>query len=63
MEYCYYPVRESELKAVVIRAKSGQVTQIGGAKVTPVLMNTLFSNFGHYRSRWAEGVLHGDHEP
>ena len=49
MEYCYYPVRESELKARIDYAslKDGQSTHIGGAKVTPVLMNHPVLNFGY----------------
>ena len=66
MEYCYYPVRESELKARIDYSslKDGQVTQIGGAKVTPVLMNHPVLNFGYLIEADGQKVFFtGDHEP
>lgn len=66
MEYCYYPVRESELKARIDYAslKDGQSTKIGGAKITPVLMNHPVLNFGYLIEADGQRVFFtGDHEP
>lgn len=66
MEYCYYPVRESELKARIDYSslKDGQVTKIGGARVTPVLMNHPVLNFGYLIEADGQRIFFtGDHEP
>jgi len=66
MEYCYYPVRESELKARIDYSslKDGQLTQVGGARVTPVLMNHPVLNFGYLIEADGQRVFFtGDHEP
>ena len=49
MEYCYFPIREAELKAD-IRYNSlceGQTVTIGSAKVTNICMNHTLLNFGY----------------
>ena len=66
MEYCYYPVRESELKASIdyTSLREGQTVSVGTAKVTPVLMNHPVLNFGYLVE--ADGrklFFTGDHEP
>jgi phosphoribosyl 1,2-cyclic phosphodiesterase len=66
MEYCYYPVRESELKAN-ISYKSLQDRQsivVDGVKVTPVMMNHPVLNFGYLIEADGQKVFFtGDHEP
>lgn len=66
MEYCYYPVRESELKASIeyTSLKDRQTVQVGGAKVTPVLMNHPVLNLGYLVEADGQRLFFtGDHEP
>ena len=66
MEYCYYPVRESELKATIEyrSLREGQTVPIAGARVTPVLMNHPVLNFGYLVEADGKKVFFtGDHEP
>lgn len=66
MEYCYFPVRESELKATIgyQDMKEGQAVMIGDAKVTPVLMNHPVLCFGYRIDADGQSMFFtGDHEP
>ena len=66
MEYCYYPVRESELKARInyTSLKDGQTAEVGDARVTAVLMNHPVLNFGYLvEADGQKAFFPGDHEP
>jgi phosphoribosyl 1,2-cyclic phosphodiesterase len=66
MEYCYYPVRESELKANIeyTSLKDGETADLGDAKVTAVLMNHPVLNFGYLiEADGKKAFFTGDHEP
>jgi phosphoribosyl 1,2-cyclic phosphodiesterase len=49
MEYCYFPIREAELKADMQYSSlsEGQTLEIGSAKVTNIVMNHTVINFGY----------------
>ncbi len=49
MEYCFFPVREAELKADMQYSSlsEGQTIAIGSAKVTNIIMNHTVINFGY----------------
>jgi phosphoribosyl 1,2-cyclic phosphodiesterase len=49
MEYCYFPVREAELKADIQYGSlcERQTVEIGSAMVTNILMNHTVLNFGY----------------
>jgi len=49
MEYCYFPVREAELKADIQYSSlyERQTVEIGSAKVTNIFMNHTVLNFGY----------------
>ena len=66
MQYCYFPVRENELKADLeyTSLREGEVVQVGDIKVTPILMNHPVLNYGYKLE--ADGqtfFFSGDHEP
>ncbi|MCH8134377.1 MAG: MBL fold metallo-hydrolase [Proteobacteria bacterium] len=66
MQYCYFPVRENELKASLEYNNiiEGQVIEVGTARVTSILMNHPVLNFGYKIE--ADGKMFfftGDHEP
>lgn len=66
MEYCYFPVREAELKAEIQyeTLKEGQVVEIGSAKISTILMNHSAINFGYkIEDRGKSIFFTGDHEP
>jgi len=66
MEYCYFPVREAELKAEVqyTSLKPGVSFEVGKAKVTPVPMNHPVLTFGYVIEADNARVFYtGDHEP
>ena len=66
MEYCYFPVRESELKASISyqNMQEGVSVMVGDAKVTPVLMNHPVLCFGYRIDADGQSVFFtGDHEP
>ena len=66
MEYCYYPVRESELKANISykSLQDRQTITVGGARVTPVMMNHPVLNFGYLIEADGQKIFFtGDHEP
>ncbi len=49
MEYCYFPVREAELKATIqyTSLPEKQVTKLGETKVTNILLNHPVLNYGY----------------
>lgn len=66
MQYCYFPVRENELKANLSynNIKEGQVIEVGTAKVTSILMNHPVLNFGYkIEADGQKFFFTGDHEP
>ncbi len=66
MEYCYFPVRESELRANLkyTDLRNLQRTQVGDAVVTPVLMNHPVLAYGYkVEADGASVFFTGDHEP
>jgi phosphoribosyl 1,2-cyclic phosphodiesterase len=65
MEYCYFPVRESELKADITYTNlmDGQSVQIGSAKVTSILLNHPVLNFAYkIESHGKSFFFTGDYE-
>lgn len=66
MQHRFYPVGESELKADVksISLQEGERVRIGGATVTPVIMNHPVINFGYRIEADGQSLFFtGDHEP
>lgn len=66
MEYCYFPVRESELNANITynNLKEGEAIQVGSATVTPLLINHPVLNFGYkIESNNKSFFFTGDYEP
>ncbi|UZE97525.1 MBL fold metallo-hydrolase [Alkalimarinus alittae] len=66
MEYCYFPVRESELNANIRynNLKEGEAIRIGSATVTPILINHPVLNFGYkIESNGKRFFFTGDYEP
>ena len=66
MEYCYFPVRESELKANVHYhiVREHVPIQIGSATVTPILLNHPVLNHGYkIESHGKSFFFTGDYEP
>lgn len=66
MEYCYFPVREAELRAdirhTVLRER--QTVETGSAKVTPVMMNHPVLCFGYLVESNGQRIFFtGDNEP
>lgn len=66
MEYCYFPVREAELKADIQyeTLRERQTVEIGQAKVTGILMNHPVLNFGYLVECCGKSLFFtGDNEP
>lgn len=66
MEYCYFPVREAELKAEIgyRSLHEGQTVEIGSARVTNILMSHTVLNFGYRIDCNGKSLFFtGDHEP
>ncbi len=66
MEYCYFPVREAELKAEILYTTlyERQTIEIGRTKVTSILMNHPVLNFGYLIEGNGKTVFFtGDYEP
>lgn len=66
MEYCYFPVREAELKADILYTTlhEKQTVETGPAKVTPILMNHPVLNFGYLIECNGKRIFFtGDNEP
>ncbi len=66
MQYCYFPVRENELKASLEYNNiiEGQVIEVGTARVTSILMNHPVLNFGYkIEADGKKFFFTGDHEP
>jgi phosphoribosyl 1,2-cyclic phosphodiesterase len=65
MEYCYFPVREAELKADIsyISLHEMQKIQIGSTSVTNIMMNHTALNFGYLiESNGKKVFFTGDNE-
>jgi phosphoribosyl 1,2-cyclic phosphodiesterase len=66
MEYCYFPVRESELNANIEykRINDGVCFELGTAKITSILMNHPVLNYGYKIEADGKSFFFtGDHEP
>jgi phosphoribosyl 1,2-cyclic phosphodiesterase len=66
LQYSFFPVREAEMKANIeyFQLSPGQTTQVGSARVTPVLLNHPVINFGYRIDANGKSVFFtGDHEP
>lgn len=66
LQYSYFPVRESEMKAEIeyVTLAPEQRIQIGSATVTPYLLNHPVVNFGYRIDCGNKSVFFtGDHEP
>jgi phosphoribosyl 1,2-cyclic phosphodiesterase len=66
MDYAYFPVTESELKANIeyVHMEEGKTITIGDARVTPVRMNHPVITFGYRIDADGTSVFFtGDHEP
>jgi len=66
MQYNYFPVREAEIKSVFEYEAiiPNQAVTVGGATVTPVLLNHPVVNFGYRVDCNGKSVFFtGDHEP
>ncbi len=66
MEYCYFPVRESELMADITYTslKEGEPITVGSTSVTPILLNHPVLNFGYkVESNGKKFFFTGDYEP
>ncbi len=66
LQYSYFPVREAELKARIEYANAipGEPVQVGGATVTPVLLNHPVINLGYRVDADGKSLFFtGDYEP
>ena len=66
LQYSYFPVRESELKARIeyVTLSPEESVRIGSATVTPYLLNHPVINFGYRIESHGKSVFFtGDHEP
>ncbi len=66
LQYSYFPVRESEIKARLqyVTLAPEQTVQIGSASITPYLMNHPVVDFGYRIEANGKSVFFtGDHEP
>ncbi|MAY81431.1 MAG: MBL fold metallo-hydrolase, partial [Deltaproteobacteria bacterium] len=66
MEYCYFPVRERELKANIRynTIRDNTVFQVGDATITNVLMNHTVMTYGYRVECNGKSIFYsGDHEP
>ncbi len=66
LQYSYFPVRESEMKARIeyVTLAPEQSVRIGSATVTPCLMNHPVINFGYRIEANGKSIFFtGDHEP
>ncbi len=66
MQYCYFPVRENELKADIqyTTLREGEAVEYGSARITTLVLNHPVLNYG-YRVEADGGtfVFTGDYEP
>jgi phosphoribosyl 1,2-cyclic phosphodiesterase len=66
MEYCYFPVRENELKSQIeyTNLRERQIIEVGSARVSCLLMNHPVLNFGYRIEADGKSLFFtGDHEP
>ncbi|MCW8983315.1 MAG: MBL fold metallo-hydrolase [Gammaproteobacteria bacterium] len=66
MEYCYFPVRENELKSQIeyTNLRERETIEVGSAKVTCLMMNHPVLNYGYLVEADGKRLFFtGDHEP
>ncbi|MCW8887914.1 MAG: MBL fold metallo-hydrolase [Gammaproteobacteria bacterium] len=66
MEYCYFPVRENELKSQIeyTNLRERDFIEVGSAKVTCLMMNHPVLNYGYLVEADGKRLFFtGDHEP
>lgn len=66
LQYSYFPVREAEMKGGIeyVTLMPEQTVDIGGARITPYLLNHPVINFGYRIECNGKSVFFtGDHEP
>lgn len=66
MEYCYFPVRATELKADInyTSLHEKQIIEVGNAKITNILLNHPVLNFGYKIESGGKTLFFtGDYEP
>lgn len=66
MEYCYFPVRENELKSQIeyTDLRERQTIEVGTAKVSCLLLNHPVLNYGYLIEADGKSIFFtGDHEP
>jgi phosphoribosyl 1,2-cyclic phosphodiesterase len=66
MDYCYFPLRESDLNATISyqNVKELQTVKVGGASITGLLMNHPVLNHGFKLEADGKSIFFtGDHEP
>ena len=66
MEYCYFPVRENELKSQIeyTDLREGQTIEVGTARVSCLLLNHPVLNYGYLIEADGKTLFFtGDHEP
>lgn len=66
MQYCYFPVRENELKADIryTTLREGETVEYGSARVTTLVLNHPVLNYGYrVEADGASFVFTGDYEP
>ncbi|MBF0428253.1 MAG: MBL fold metallo-hydrolase [Magnetococcales bacterium] len=66
LQYCYFPVREAELRSKLeyITLKERQTIEIGSTTVTNILMNHPVLSFGYRIESHGKSIFFtGDHEP
>jgi len=66
MEYCYFPVRESELKAEITYTNllEKDTLTVGSTKITPILLSHPVLNYGYrIESNGKSFFFTGDYEP
>jgi phosphoribosyl 1,2-cyclic phosphodiesterase len=66
LQYSYFPVREAEMKSRIeyVAVMPNEVFEIGGAKITPILLSHPVVNFGYRIDCNGKSIFFtGDHEP
>ncbi len=66
MQYCYFPVRENELKASIryTTLREGETVEYGSARITTLVLNHPVLNYGYrVEADGASFVFTGDYEP
>ncbi|WAK02074.1 MBL fold metallo-hydrolase [Methylobacter sp. YRD-M1] len=66
LQYSFFPIREAQLNAHIeyLTIKPGEVTRIGNAKITPIVLNHPVLNFGYRIDCDGQSLFFtGDYEP